>query len=222
LSVFHHENPQEINDMLAQLDLDSTMLSSEEVPVPDLDESKPNKTALCWVLGINFCFFLIEIVTGWISHSMGLVADSLDMLADSFVYGLSIFAISTATRTKKRIAKISGYFQMSLAAIGFMEVIRRFFYASEAPLFGLMIVISVFALVANVISLRIIQKVDSNEAHMKASYIFTSNDIIVNLGVIFAGVLVFILDSRWPDLIVGGIVFAIVMKGAFKILQLAR
>ena len=49
-----------------------------------------------------------------------------------------------------------------------------------------------------------------------------SNDIIVNGGVVLAGVLVFWLESKWPDLVVGGIVFGIVMRGALRILQLSR
>ena len=52
--------------------------------------------------------------------------------------------------------------------------------------------------------------------------IFTSNDIIINLGVITAGALVSLLDSNSPDLIVGGIVFLVVTRGAFRMLALAR
>jgi Co/Zn/Cd efflux system component len=52
--------------------------------------------------------------------------------------------------------------------------------------------------------------------------IFTSNDIIINSGVILAGVLVNHFNSAYPDLIIGGIVFVIVARGAYKILLLAR
>ena len=60
------------------------------------------------------------------------------------------------------------------------------------------------------------------EAHMQASMIFTSNDVIINLGVISAGVLVNWLDSGKPDLIIGGIVFILVIQGAFRILKLSK
>ena len=67
-----------------------------------------------------------------------------------------------------------------------------------------MIIVSVFALIANGICLYILQKSKSKEeAHMKASMIFTSNDVIINLGVIIAGVLVNYLSSSKPDLIIG-------------------
>jgi Co/Zn/Cd efflux system component len=57
---------------------------------------------------------------------------------------------------------------------------------------------------------------------MKASWIFTSNDLIVNSGVIISGVLVYFFDSNKPDLIIGGIVFIVVINGARKILNLAK
>jgi Co/Zn/Cd efflux system component len=53
--------------------------------------------------------------TGLISKSMGLVANSLDMLADSFVYGLSLWAVGSTVRRKKIVARLSGYFQLTLA-----------------------------------------------------------------------------------------------------------
>lgn len=222
LEVYHHEDPQEIFEALAELDLGTEMLSTIDALAPTHSEPHIQRTALWWVLGINFGFFLIEMTAGWIAHSMGLVADSLDMLADSMVYGLSLFAVGAAVATKKKIAKLSGFFQMGLAMLGFAEVIRRFFFSSETPLFGWMILVAALALIANLISLLIITKAKSSEAHMQASAIFTSNDIIVNGGVIAAGILVYALETRWPDLLVGAIVFGFVMKGAIKILKLSR
>ena len=57
---------------------------------------------------------------------------------------------------------------------------------------------------------------------MRASMIFTSTDVIVNLGVIAAGALVYLTGSRIPDLTVGTIVFILVGRGAYRILQLSK
>ena len=57
---------------------------------------------------------------------------------------------------------------------------------------------------------------------MKASMIFTSNDVIINLGVIIAGLLVNWLSSSTPDLIIGTIVFVLVIQGAFRILKISK
>lgn len=153
---------------------------------------------------------------------MGLVADSLDMLADAVVYGLSLWAIGSAVSRKKKVATSSGYFQIVLALLGLIEVVRRFAENEATPDFRVMIIISLLALLANSVSLYLLQKSKNREAHMRASLIFTSNDVIINIGVIFAGVLVFLTNSKYPDLIVGAIVFLIVIRGAVRILKLGK
>ncbi len=179
---------------------------------------------LLWtILIINFSFFLIEIIFGLISASMGLVADSLDMLADSIVYGLSLIAVGGTALLKKRIAKTAGYLQLTLAGMGFLEVLRRFWNVEELPNPKTMIIVSIFALFANIICLYLLQKSkNKEEAHIKASMIFTANDVIINFGVITAGLLVIWLNTNKPDLIVGTIVFLLVMRGAIKMLKLGK
>jgi Co/Zn/Cd efflux system component len=211
-----------ISNSIKELKLNETLISSEETNLI-ITESTRNESKLLWsVLIINFAFFIVEISTGLISKSMGLIADSLDMLADSFVYGLSLIAVGGTVLKKKRIAKYAGYFQIVLATIGIVEVIRRFLGFETLPVFSTMIIVSIFALIANGICLYLLQKSKSNEAHMRASMIFTSNDIIINLGVIVAGVLVHWLNTGLPDLIIGIIVFGLVIQGAFRILKLSK
>jgi hypothetical protein len=64
---------------------------------------------------------------------MGLVADSLDMLADSIVYGLSLFAVGGTVVLKKRIAGIAGYFQTALAVAVLLRLSAAF-WDMERPL----------------------------------------------------------------------------------------
>ena len=223
LTVFHSENIDLIEKSVVELNLGGKKISTEETAQTSFEENKSQKTLLWSVLLINFAFFIIEMTTGLFSKSMGLVADSLDMLADSFVYGISLFAVGGTVIKKKRIAKLAGYFQITLAVIGFIEVLRRFFGEENLPDFTTMIVVSIFALIANGICLYILQKSKSKEeAHMKASMIFTSNDVIINLGVIIAGIMVNWLSSSKPDLIIGTIVFILVIQGAFRILKLSK
>ena len=223
LTVFHSEENPEIEERLKELNLGA---ESQETIVVQPDEFKDNpsvQSKLLWtVLLINFAFFIVEITTGFISKSMGLVADSLDMLADALVYGLSLWAVGSTVQRKKKVAKLSGYFQLTLALIGLIEVIRRFFSFEAVPDFKTMIIVSILALIANSVCLYLLQKSKSKEAHMKATMIFTSNDIIINSGVIVAGILVLLTQSKYPDLIIGVIVFLIVVRGAFRILKLGK
>lgn len=223
LSVFHTGDIDQIEKSLLRLNLGTKKITTEQTDKIDFKENSNQKKLLWFVLIINFAFFIIEMTTGLISRSMGLVADSLDMLADSFVYGISLFAVGGSIVRKKKIANLAGYFQILLAIIGFAEVLRRFFGNEKLPDFSTMIIVSIFALIANGICLYLLQKSKSKkEAHMKASMIFTSNDVIINLGVIVAGLLVNWLNSSKPDLIIGTIVFILVIQGAIRILKIGN
>ena len=216
LTVYHSGEIHQIEKSVLELNLGGKKILTEQTDQTEFKENANQKKLLWTVLGINFAFFLIEITTGIISKSMGLIADS-------FVYGISLFAVGETLMRKKRIAKLAGYFQIVLALIGFVEVLRRFFGDEKLPDFSTMIIVSIFALIANGICLYILQKSKSKEdAHIKASMIFTSNDVIINLGVIVAGLLVNWLSSSKPDLIIGAIVFMLVIQGAFRILKLSK
>lgn len=221
VAVYHEGGLSAIEAAMGQLGLGSKLLGTEQT-----DEAAPEhvqQRRLLWaVLLINFVFFVLEMTTGFISGSIGLVADSLDMLADALVYGLSLFAIGSTVTRKKNVAKWSGYFQLGLAVLGFSEVVRRFLSNEALPDFRVMIGVSLLALIANGVCLYLLQRSKDKEAHMQASMIFTSNDVIINLGVIAAGVLVLWLGSSLPDLVIGAIVFVIVSLGAVRILRLAR
>jgi len=57
---------------------------------------------------------------------------------------------------------------------------------------------------------------------MKASWIFSANDVIVNTGVIVSGILVYLLNTNIPDLFIGGFVSLIVIRGGLTIIRLSR
>jgi len=223
LTIVHDGKTEEIEKSINELNLGARKLITETTNQTEFTENANQRKLLWAVLIINFLFFLIEMTTGILSKSMGLVADSLDMLADSFVYGISLFVVGTSLVRKKRIARLAGYFQILLAIIGFVEVVRRFTGMEKLPDFSAMIVVSAFALIANGLCLYLLQKSKSKEeAHIKASLIFTSNDVIINLGVIAAGGMVYWLNSNKPDLIIGTIVFILVIRGAIRILKIGN
>ncbi|MBP6871418.1 MAG: cation transporter [Bacteroidales bacterium] len=222
LEVYHDGNAETILDALAGLDLGTTLLGTEPADCPVEEPHEKAERNILWaVLIINFSFFLLELLAGILAKSMGLVADGLDMLADAYVYGLALLAVGGALAFKKRVARIAGFFQLVLALIGFAEVIRRFAGMAMMPDFRTMILVSALALLANIACLYLLQKSRSRDIHMRASMIFTSNDVIINAGVILAGFLVHWLGSGYPDLVIGSVVFVIVACGAFRILKLA-
>ncbi len=226
LSVIHSTEPSNILAALKPLNFGAEFKhTSEYDPAPEeLEENiDPVKEAnvLKALLAINGIMFVLELFFGLLAESMGLISDSLDMLADAAVYGVSLYAVGKAISMKKKAATLSGYLQMLLAFGVLVETMRRFYFGSEPE--GLfMIGVATVALIANISCLFLLFKHKGGEVHMKASWIFSTNDVIANIGVILAGLAVYFFQSPYPDLIIGTIVGFVVLRGAVSILRLAR
>ena len=222
LVVVHSGSVDRIVHSLRSLHLGAELRSTAEHGDETITSDRDQRALLKLVLLINAGLFLAEMLAGILASSMGLLADSLDMLADAFVYGIGLYAVGGTTARKKRIARIGGGLQLALAILGFVEVLHRFLGTEEMPDVKTMILLSVIALIGNAACLYLLQRSRSNEPHMLASMIFTSNDVIANIGVTAAALLVSAFQSSIPDLVVGALVFALITYGAFRILRIAR
>ena len=185
-----------------------------KIEIKNRDESRVLIILLC----INALMFVVEITLGIFSESTALIADSLDMLADATVYGIGLYAVGRSPMVKIRAARTSGLFQIVLGLCVSFDVLRRLIWGSE-PESSLMMSIGILALIANTICLMLISKHKEGEVHMRASWIFSKNDVIANIGIIIGGGLVYLLDSRFPDLIIGMLITIIVVRGGMNIIK---
>lgn len=220
--VMHEGEASEVAAKLTPLGLGASLETTRvaddaAIPAP-LDPAREART-LKLLLAINAVMFVVELSVGVLAQSTGLLADSLDMFADAAVYGLALYAVGRSAGAKLRTAHISGWLQAALAVGAMVEVVRRFIMGSE-PESPLMIGMAAVALVANASCLWLVGKHRDGGAHMKASVIFSANDVIANLGVIAAGVLVAITGSAYPDLVIGAVIACVVLLGARRILKL--
>jgi Co/Zn/Cd efflux system component len=226
LTVLHVGAIDAIAAKLMALGLGAQLLrtdSADDSAVPPVHSQTPEAEArtLCILLGINGAMFVVELGVGIAAQSTGLIADSLDMFADAAVYGLGLYAVGKSLAHKVRVAHLSGWIEAMLALGVLFEVARRFWWGSE-PTSQLMISMGLIALIANVACLYLISAHRQGGAHMKASWIFSTNDVIANLGVIFAGVLVAWTGSPYPDLVIGALIGLLVLNGARRILALRQ
>lgn len=227
LSVFHDGDAAPIAARLEKLGLGARLTASEAAEPEAAARQQHEATqgarkqtgVLRLLLAINAVMFVIELGAGLLAQSTGLIADSLDMFADAGVYGLSLYAVGRAARLQVRAAHFAGVLQLLLALGVLAEVGRRFLFGSE-PESLLMLGIGLLALLANVLCLYLISGQRDGGAHMRASWIFSANDVLANLGVIVAGVLVAVTGSSYPDLLIGTLVGLLVLNGARRILAL--
>lgn len=213
-----HEGPElPVTRALETLNLGASHLSSsqaadseaESVGVEDPRALQAERKTLSIVLGINAFMFIVELGAGILAESTGLISDSLDNFADAAVYGLSLYAVGKSAGGQSQAARLSGFLQLALAIGAFGEVARRSIGGSD-PESTTMVAIASLALVANVICLKLVHRQSHRGVHMKASVIFSANDVLANLGVIASALLVGVTGSRLPDLVVGTLIASLV------------
>lgn len=192
----------------------------EELLAKERGEEEERRVLII-LLSINGFMFLTEATFGFFSESTALIADSIDMLADAAVYGISLYAVGRPGLVKIKAAQLSGIFQTVLGVSVLIDVLRRFIWGSE-PVSFLMVGVGFVALVANVYCLQLVSKHREGEVHMRASWIFSKNDVLANLGTIVGGGMVYLLGSRFPDLIIGFVISILVIRGGFQILKDAK
>lgn len=225
VTAFHDGDASVILGLLGPLNAGARVLEST-VTGDDAGASAPMAASgeaptLRIALGINAAMFVGESVGGFLADSSALIADSLDMFADAAVYAIALYGAGQAVAGQRKAARLSGWMQLALACGALFEVARRAVVGSE-PESSLMMGVAVVALVANGTTMWLLAGHRAGGAHMKASWIFTTNDVIANCGVIVGGILVRITASAVPDLIVGAVIGLVVSTGAMRILKMAR
>ncbi len=198
----------------------STVNETEPEPqaiLPDVEAGEAR--VLRWLLGLNAMMFVVELITGWWAQSTGLIADSLDMLADASVYALALMAVGRGVAHQMRAARLSGALQLALAVGVLVEVVRRAVTGSS-PEPTTMSGVAVLALAVNLTCVVLLMRHRDGGVHMRASWIFTSTDALANLAVIGAGALVAWTGSNVPDLVIGLLIALLVADGARRILRL--
>jgi Co/Zn/Cd efflux system component len=223
LEVWHEGGPAPVSGKLASLGLGAVLSDTQRVPAdsaPAVADTDSTESQTLWILlTINAVMFVVELVAGWLAESTGLLADSLDMLADATVYGIGLYAVGRSIALKRRAARLTGWLQVVLAVGVLQEVTRRLFFGSE-PEAPLMLGIALLALGANVVCLLLIARNRHYGVHMMAVFICSANDVIANAGVILAAGLVAWTGSNVPDLVIGAVIGVVVLAGGARILRL--
>ncbi len=179
------------------------------------------RRALWWVLFLNAGLSALLTAGAFFASSSVLLANALDNASDAVVYTISLYAATRGDRWKVRAATFSGIMLLMVAIGVAADAIRRFVFGTE-PVGGTIIVLAVVAMLINLWCMWILHPHRSEDVNLRATWIFSINDFMSNLGALVAGVLVIWLGRSWPDLVVGLLVAIVVCKGAIEILLDAK
>ena len=172
------------------------------------------------VLAINVVLFLVELTAGIIASSTSLMADSLDSLGDALVYAFSLHVLFRNARWKAGAALIKGMIMLGFGiAITVALIVRAL--TPVVPVAEMIGGFGIFALACNLACLVLLTRHRGDDINMESVWLCSRNDIIANVGVIFASLGVAWTGSMWPDFLVGSVIAAIFLRSSFYVVSRA-
>lgn len=162
---------------------------------------------------LNFLISLFQIVGGIISGSLSLISDSLHNLSDSISIFFSYLAIKIGGKKSdnkktygyKRVEILTAFFNsLTLIAICIFMVYEAILRLMNPPTIDapIMLGVAVFGLLANLISVLLLNKDKSKSLNIKSAYLHLLGDTISSVLVIIAGVIIYYTKFYLIDLIV--------------------
>lgn len=188
----------------------------------DLKALADKHAKVLWiVLAINAVMFVVEMIMGHLANSRALMADSLDMLGDTLAYASSIYVLKMSLQAKAKASIFKAALMFLTGLFVVVETLRSF-YSEGIPTALTISSIGLLALIMNAICLMLLTKHKNDDINFKSVWICSRNDIIANTSVIIAGGLVYLLQSKIPDLVVGLGITILFLKSSISVFLEAR
>lgn len=173
------------------------------------------------VLAINATMFVGGIVAGIYAGSSALLSDSLDNLGDAMTYGLSLYVVYKSSRAKAQVAFFKGGLILLAALIVLGQVIYKLIVPT-VPIFEVMGVVSLLALVGNSICLFLLTRHRTDDVNMSSVWECSRNDIASNISVFVAAGAVWFTQSGWPDIIIALALVGLFLRSALRVFSNAN
>jgi Co/Zn/Cd efflux system component len=176
---------------------------------------------LLWVvLCINSAMFLVELIAGITASSTALLADSVDMLGDAIVYGVSLYVVARGAVWQARVARLKGLIMAAFGVGVLAQVVTKLLHGLH-PNAETMGVVGSLALAANTVCLVMLWRRRHDDVNMRSAWMCSLNDVAGNAGVIVAGAAVALTASGWPDILVGLMIAGMFCASATHIFRAA-
>ena len=181
-------------------------------------------------VAITVAVMVAEVVGGWLSGSLALLADAGHMLADAAALGLALFVGHLAQRpaTPERsfgllrleiLAALANGALLFAIAIGIgIEAWHRL-RTPPAVDGELLLAIATVGLLANVITVRILHSGHAHSLNQRGAYLHVLGDLLGSIGAIAAGVIV--LVTRWTpaDPLISVLIGCLVLVSAWRLVR---
>ena len=185
-------------------------------------QNLPRYRRILWIaLVLNAAMFAVELVGGYRSGSLSLLADAIDFAGDAMNYGVSLAVLSAALTWRARAAQLKA---LSMMAFGLFVLGRAIWAAlgGGVPDAATMGVVGALALATNVSVAWMLYAFREGDANMRSVWLCSRNDAIGNIAVMVAALGVLGTGTAWPDLLVAVIMSSLAMLGGWQVLRLAH
>jgi len=185
---------------------------------------------LLWVTILNLSITIVQVIGGLVSNSLSLLSDAIHNLGDSSAIFIAFLAGKCSKKSAdeshtfgyKRIEILAAFFNaMVLIAIClflFIEALRRFM--DPQPIKGLMMfIVAAFGLLANLISVLLLNKDKSYNLNVRAAYLHLLGDTMSSVAVILGGIAIWQFNVFWIDPLITVLVGIYIIYHTWNILK---
>ncbi len=188
------------------------------------------KKRLFAVFFINIGITVVELFGGILSNSNALISDSLHNLQDSISQLLALLAIWISEKGQskrytfgfKRVEILAALLNaVIITFLAFIMISRGITRILKPELikFEILLPISIFGFVANLVSILILHEDSHRSLNVKSSYLHLLGDTLSSVGVVVGAFLMKILKIYWVDGVVGILIAAFILKESFNVLR---
>lgn len=185
---------------------------------------------LFFVTLLNAVITITEIIGGLVSGSLALLSDALHNLSDTLAIVLT-YVTNRIGRKDRDVKKTFGYKRAEILAAfvnasmltvisGYLivESIKRFFNPELIDT-GLMLIVAIIGLVANLLSVFLLKQDAKNSMNVKSSYLHMMGDTLSSVAVIFGGILIRYFNVFWLDSVLTLLIALYILHEIFEVLM---
>jgi cobalt-zinc-cadmium efflux system protein len=192
--------------------------------------SERSTRALRIALGLTLAVLVAEIVGGFLSNSLALLADAGHVLTDAGALALSLFVAwfsrqpVTAEKTYGYLrweilaALINGATLLGISAWVVIEAVARF--RAPEPIGGsMMLVVATIGLLANVGAALLLHPLGKSSMNVRGAYLHVLGDLLASVGTIVAAVVIALTGWLAADPIASLLTTALIVRGAWSLVR---
>jgi cobalt-zinc-cadmium efflux system protein len=200
------------------------------MPQPHGSAAAANRSRLVAVFALTFTVFVIELVGGFVSNSLALLADAGHMFTDVAGIGLALVAIWFAGRPSSE-GRTFGYLRLEIlaavvnavllfgvSAFILFEAWRRL---SEPPEIatGLMLAVALVGIAANAVSVFLLRKAQAESLNMRGAYLEVMGDFAGSAAVVVAAIVIALTGWTPADAVASAVIGLLIIPRTWRLLR---